>query len=123
MKVVGNRNNYGSIQNKYSNRENSDILDSKQIKQMRKLRAADSIDIVEVYHAMLDTAEKDLLDSYVELYKVFRIKHKEKESNRKLIVNNLNYKIKSLPLIYPHLLYYGSQKEFTFRRLQKVNFI
>jgi len=102
------------------------------------------IDLLQLYDVLVRTSSHALEDCYQELYEVFNIKtknrkdkegNKEKDTsksnhhhhttdtpelNKKLIRNNIKFKIKNLLTTYPHLNYYGTLKDFQLQRLQAV---
>jgi hypothetical protein len=106
------------------------------------------IDLLQLYDVLVRTSSTPLEECYQELYEVFNIKTKNRkdkeqresnsnsngangngtgtsktetpELNKKLIRNNIKFKIKNLLTTYPHLLYYGALKDFQLHRLQAV---
>lgn len=78
-----------------------------------------NIDLKELYNTFVATRGKPLMKVYLQLYSVLYIKLKAQEK-KKLIRNNINYKIKNLLITYPHLHYYGEARDFNLTRLQTV---
>ena len=58
-----------------------------------------------------------ILYNFAELSSAFKVVKKKtgEIETRKTVLNNLNYKIKSLYQIYPHLAFYGWFQLFTFK--------
>jgi len=78
------------------------------------------IDILQFYNTIQETKGKQLLDIYFQLYDVLHINVRKDSENIKMIRNNINFKIKNLLEIYPHLRYYGAPKDFNITRLYTV---
>lgn len=102
--------------------ETTDWRDLEEI-MLRKNNTAKSdtknIDLKELYNTFVATRGKPLMKIYLQLYSVLYIKLKAQEK-KKLIRNNINYKIKNLLITYPHLHYYGEARDFNLTRLQTV---
>eukprot|EP00026_Physarum_polycephalum_P000960 Phypoly_transcript_00961.p1 GENE.Phypoly_transcript_00961~~Phypoly_transcript_00961.p1 ORF type:complete len:1216 (+),score=183.32 Phypoly_transcript_00961:136-3783(+) len=94
------------------------------------------IDLMQLHSVLVKTASLPLEECYQDLYDVFNIKTKNRkdkegkerdnkvtetpELNKKLIRNNIKFKIKNLLTTFPHLNYYGAIKDFQLQRLQAV---
>jgi len=80
----------------------------------------------ETYQVLKETANRDILETWPSLYKALKITLKRRKDTldsykfKKLIKNNINYKIKNLMMTYPHLHFYGDAREFNLYRLQQV---
>lgn len=93
------------------------------------------IDLMQLHAVLVRTSSVPLEECYQDLYEVFNIKTKNRkdkegkeregkpetpELNKKLIRNNIKFKIKNLLNTYPHLNFYGHIKDFQLARLQAV---
>eukprot|EP01133_Synstelium_polycarpum_P001193 gene1193-1375_t len=83
------------------------------------------IDLISLYKTLLETKSLDIEECYDKLYSAFHIKAKGKkleneDLNKKLVKNNIKFKIKNLMVTFPHLSYYGSIKDYHLKQLQTV---
>ncbi|EGG16671.1 myb domain-containing protein [Cavenderia fasciculata] len=110
-----------------------DLADIDRMKMETKTDTS-KINLLNLYTVLHQTKNLPIEKSYLALYEAFNIKAKTKKNqvgaggvpekvddiNKKLVKNNIKFKIKNLLLTYPHLQFYGGVKEFHLGRLQKV---
>jgi len=140
---TGNTSNNGDSR---PQREWADYEKIMKLKNENSKSDTSRIDLVQLYDVLVRTSSLPLEECYQELYEVFNIKTKNRkdkemregsnsssngstfgngktetpELNKKLIRNNIKFKIKNLLTTYPHLLFYGALKDFQLHRLQAV---
>ncbi|EFA79332.1 myb domain-containing protein [Heterostelium album PN500] len=132
-----------------SRREWPDLNDILMMKNENTKSDTMKIDLTVLYDILLETSSLPIEECYQKIYEVLNIKAKSKKSstssagsssllvnnnnnnnssgnldndlvNKKLIKNNIKFKIKNLLVTFPHLKFYGSIKDFQLQRLQKV---